>query len=566
MLQLENVTFTYPGQDEPTLKDLSVKIEKGTFLAVVGSNGSGKTTMCKLFNGIIPHFFVGDIEGKITVDGVDTIVSDVSTLSEKVGYVYQDFENSIVRATVFEEVSFGPLNYGYDDFKDRSRKALQILEIEHLENEHIWQLSGGQKHLVALASVLALNPDYIIVDEPVAQLDPFHAKKTYDMLKLLHEEYNKTIIVIEHHTEFIADYCEEVLLMKDGKVNWIKNTNDALTDIDTLIESNILPPQVTQLANKLSSRSTKKLPINIEQAKTYFADYDYLDIPFEDNHKYNTDQPTVEIESMTACYKDYNKNSKIILNNINLKFYKDEKIAIVGNNGAGKTTLMKLISKIMKPTEGSIEIMGKKAIDQSSEELADIVSYIYQNPEEMFIDDSIEKDVAFFLKSRNVENYEEKVDVILETLNLADIRTKDARLLSGGQQRRVSLAIGMGMTPTVIMLDEPTGSLDISSRRELLKLLDILKTHIQTSIVATHDMQLVADWASRVIVLHKGEVILDSTPRDLFSNKEVMEKANLVPPQIIKMCHALEISPIALNISELETRLRKNLVVNGDIA
>lgn len=225
----------------------------------------GKTTICKLFNGIIPHFFVGDIEGKITVDGVDTINSDVSTLSEKVGYVYQDFENSIVRATVFEEVSFAPLNYGLDDFRERARKALKILKIDYLENEHIWQLSGGQKHLVALASVLAIDPDYIIVDEPVAQLDPFHARQTYDMLKILHEEYKKTIIVIEHHTEFIADYCSEVLLMKDGKAKWIRNTDHALNDIDELLDCNIHPPQITQLANKLKYDRTSKLPINVTE-------------------------------------------------------------------------------------------------------------------------------------------------------------------------------------------------------------------------------------------------------------------------------------------------------------
>lgn len=566
MLQLENVTFTYPGQEHPTLKDLSVQIEKGTFLAVVGSNGSGKTTMCKLFNGIIPHFFVGDIEGKVTVDGVNTLSSDVSALSEKVGYVYQDFENSIVRATVIEEVSFGPLNYGYDDFKERARKALQILKIEHLENEHIWQLSGGQKHLVSLASVLALNPDYIIVDEPVAQLDPFHAKQTYNMLKVLHEEYDKTIIVIEHHTEFIADYCEQVLLMKDGHVQWIKDTEDALTDIEALLDSNIHPPQVTQLANELEYDRGTKLPINIEQSKSYFMNYNYINIPFEEQDIYKVEEPTVKVENMTASYKDYNKNIKTVLNNINLEFYKDDKIAIVGNNGAGKTTLMKLISKLMKPTDGIIKVMGTDNKDRSSEEIANVVSYIYQNPEEMFIDDSIEKDVAYFLKSRNIGNYQDRVDMILKALNLDGIRSKDARLLSGGQQRRVSLAIGMGMTPKVIMLDEPTGSLDISSRRELLRLLEVLKEHIQTTIVATHDMQLVADWATRVIVLHKGEVILDSTPRELFSNKEVMAKANLVPPQIIGLCHALDISPISLNLDELKVRLDNHkLVVNGAV-
>ncbi len=241
MLSIKNCTFTYPGQEEPSLRDLSVEIKPGVFLAIVGSNGSGKSTMCKLFNGIIPHFFVGDLEGEIEVNGIDTRTSDVATLSEHIGYVYQDFENSIVRSTVYDEVSYAPLNYGFDDFEARALEALEILEISHLKDERIWQLSGGQKHLVALAAVLAVNPEYIIVDEPVAQLDPFHARQTYDMLKKLHEEYKKTIIVIEHHTEFIADYCTDVLLMQEGQVLWTKPVEEALRDASDTVGLRLWP-------------------------------------------------------------------------------------------------------------------------------------------------------------------------------------------------------------------------------------------------------------------------------------------------------------------------------------
>ena len=171
----------------------------------------------------------------------------------------------------------------------------------------------------------------------------------------------------------------------------------------------------------------------------------------------------------------------------------------------------------------------------------------------MFIDDSIEKDVAYFLKSREIENYESIVDDILKELNLEKIRTKDARLLSGGQQRRVSLAIGMGMTPEVILLDEPTASLDISSRRELLKLLEILKKYIKISIVATHDMQLVADWATRVIVMNEGKIIFDGCTKELFKNKEVLFKANLVPPQIVELSHELNMDDMVLSIEDVKS-------------
>ncbi len=557
MLKLENVKFKYPGQEKNTLDNLNLEIHEGTFLAIVGSNGSGKSTMCKLFNGIIPHFFVGDIDGKIYVDGVETLKSSVSYLSTRVGYVYQDFENSIVRPTVLDEVSFGALNYGYDDYKERAMEALKVLELDNLKDEYVWQLSGGQKHLAALAAVLATKPKYIIIDEPVAQLDPFHARQTYEKLKLLNEEHNITIIVIEHHTEFIADYCKEVVLLKNGKVRWKKDVKSALTSVEELKECNIFPPQITQIAYNLLG--TNELPITIEEGKSYF-NKDEIIIEKKEDIEAKGLVKTVEIENLVAGYKGYDKKNKIIIDNMNLSFYKDERVAIVGNNGAGKSTILKMISRLVKPISGDIKINGESIVNKSPEEVANLVSYIQQNPEEMFIDDSIEKDVAYFLKSRSVKNYEDRVTQILEELNLYDIKEKDARLLSGGQQRRVSLAIGMGMTPEVILLDEPTASLDILSRRELLKLLDILKTHIKTSIIATHDMQLVADWATRVIVMNQGCVIFDGKTRDLFKNKEILDKANLVVPQTVQLSHILDMPEMALSIDEIYSRISEKIV------
>lgn len=550
MLKIENVNFKYPGQKENTLNNLSLEINEGTFLAIVGSNGSGKSTMCKLFNGIIPHFFVGDIEGKISVDEVDTLTSSVSHLSTKVGYVYQDFENSIVRPTVLDEVSFAALNNGYEDYKERAIEALEILDLIHLKDDYVWQLSGGQKHLVALAAVLSTKPKYIIIDEPVAQLDPFHAKQTYEKLKLLNEKYNITIIVIEHHTEFIADYCKEVVLLKSGQVKWKKDVKSALSSVEELVECNIFPPQVTQVAYNLYGNSTKELPITIEEGKEFFSKEDLFVKSYCEENEQDLVE-TVTFENLVAGYKDYNKNNKIIIENMNIKFYEDERIAVVGNNGAGKSTMLKMISRLVKPVSGDVRINGESIVKKSPEEVCNKVSYIQQNPEEMFIDDTIEKDVAYFLKSREVENYEDIVEGILEQLNLMDIKEKDARLLSGGQQRRVSLAIGMGMTPEVILLDEPTASLDINSRRELLKLLEILKKYIKTSIIATHDMQLVADWATRVIVMNQGTIIFDGSTKELFKNKEVLEKANLIPPQIVQLSHALDLEEICLSIDDI---------------
>ena len=422
----------------------------------------------------------------------------------------------------------------------------------HLKDSYIWQLSGGQKHLVALASVLATKPKYIIIDEPVAQLDPYHARMSYEKLKLLNEKYNITIIVIEHHTEFIADYCKEVALVKSGVVKWKKDVKSALTSVEELVECNIFPPQVTQLAYNLFGNLEKKLPITTKEGKEFFNKEElYIDKSRKDNLEQS--KLILELKNVVAGYKDYTKQDKVVIKDMNLKFYEDEKIAIVGNNGAGKSTILKMLSRLVKPISGEICLKGENIVKKSPEEVCNLVSYIQQNPEEMFIDDSIEKDVAYFLKSREIENYESIVDDILKELNLEKIRTKDARLLSGGQQRRVSLAIGMGMTPEVILLDEPTASLDISSRRELLKLLEILKKYIKISIVATHDMQLVADWATRVIVMNEGKIIFDGCTKELFKNKEVLFKANLVPPQIVELSHELNMDDMVLSIEDVKS-------------
>ena len=549
MLKIKNVSFKYPGQNENTLDDVNLEINEGTFLAIVGSNGSGKSTMCKLFNGIIPHFFVGDIEGEIYVDNIETLKSSVSRLSTIVGYVYQDFENSIVRPTVLEEVSFSALNYGYYDYIERAIEALEILDLINLKDEYVWQLSGGQKHLVALASVLALRPKYIIIDEPVAQLDPYHARKTYEKLKMLNESYNITIIVIEHHTEFIADYCKEVVLLNKGKIMWKKDVKSALNSVKELIASNIFPPQVTQLAYRINGNKESNLPINLEEGRDFFNN---VQIKVVNNNKVLKENKIVQFENVTAGYKGYDKKYKKIIEDLNLVLYEGEKIALVGNNGAGKSTFLRLISKLIKPMNGEVKIKNNNIVKKSPEEISNYVSYIQQNPEEMFIDDSIEKDIGYFLKARGIKGYEEIVKEVLEELNLTSIKDKDARLLSGGQQRRVSLGIGMGMRPEIILLDEPTASLDILSRKELLKLLEILRDYIKTAIVATHDMQLVADWADRVIVMNEGKVIFDNTPRELFKNKEILKKANLVAPQIVELCHEINMKDIALSIDEIE--------------
>ena len=258
VIEIENLTYSYPAADRPILKNICVQVEKGDFLAIVGNNGCGKSTFCKTLNGLIPHFITGDFQGKVTVDGLDTLAADVGTLASKAGYVYQDFENQIVRPTVLDDAAYACLNYAMPDYLARGREALEMCGLSGREEDYIWQLSGGQTHLLALAGAVSLRPEVLILDEPIAQLDPGHADRIYRVLKTLNEKHGKTIIVIEHHTEYIADYCKHVMLMKDGGIAWKLPVAEALRRVEELQACNIFPPQVTIAAHAL--REAGRLP------------------------------------------------------------------------------------------------------------------------------------------------------------------------------------------------------------------------------------------------------------------------------------------------------------------
>ncbi|GIP17541.1 ABC transporter ATP-binding protein [Paenibacillus montaniterrae] len=613
IIDVQDVSFRYPGAESNSLSEVNLQIKRGDFVAIIGSNGSGKSTLCKCLNGLIPTYYTGDFAGKVVVNGVDTSQASIAELSKHVAYVFQDFENQLVRPTVFDELAFAPLNFGYEDYKERALQALHMLDMAELKQRWIWQLSGGQKHMTALAAAMALDPEIIIVDEPVAQLDPAHAKLIYDKLALLNERHGKTIIVIEHHTEFIADYCKSVVLLdRGGKVRWTRPTQQALSSVAELTELHIQPPQVTQAFAALhaDSRSGNGLyPVTIEQAveqlqpllahrghrpmSEQHQDHDErhtAHLPYQDNgaqltahascldhderhqarplHPSTNEsaqrdnqsragrEPLVHVEAATSGYQSIERNMSPTLKGIDLAIYPGERVALIGNNGAGKSTLLRLIAGIRKPWSGAVTVCGQDTRKVTPEQLSDVVSFIFQNPEEMFIADHIRADIEFFLKARKQSNTEPFIEHILQTFHLTELQQRDGRLLSGGQQRRATLAIGMAMKPTIMLLDEPTASLDIVSRREMTQLFDELQDHVQAIIVATHDMQLVADWATRVIVMHEGTIIMDTTSADVFQHPQLLDKAALVPPQIVQLSHALKLPSAALSVNQFVEQFR----------
>ena len=558
VIEIRDLTYTYPGASRPTLDHLNLNVEKGDFLAIIGNNGCGKSTLCKTMNGLIPHFIAGEFQGSVLVDQQDTKTMDVGRIAGKVGYVYQDFENQIVRPTVLDDASYACMNYAMPDYLERGREALRQCGLEGREQEYIWQLSGGQTHLLALAGAVSLEPDVLILDEPIAQLDPKHADLIYGVLKNLNETWGKTIIVIEHHTEYIADYCHHVALLKDGNTEWVLPSDEALRRVEELQECNIFPPQVTIAAHQMKKEGMLAedtvLPTTIEAGKKVFDRLLYRgeictewEAPGE---KQKETESVVSFRKVSVSYRAVKGEAKQIFRNLNLEIKKGEKIALIGSNGAGKSTLMKLMTGLIKPSEGEILLKGKGIRDTKPEALSKMISLVYQNPEEMFIKDSIERDIAFAMEARNTENWQERTKALLEQFRLTELKDRDGRLLSGGQMRRASLAIGIALNPEILLLDEPTANLDIATRKEIMRTLNEMKDITETVLIATHDMQLVCEWAERIIVLCQGEVIADGSRNEIFGNRRVLELTGIRPPEIFDMGKVLNPGAFCYTIQE----------------
>ncbi len=558
VIEIRDLTYTYPGASRPTLDHLNLNVEKGDFLAIIGNNGCGKSTLCKTMNGLIPHFIAGEFQGSVLVDQQDTRTMDVGRIAGKVGYVYQDFENQIVRPTVLDDASYACMNYAMPDYLERGREALRQCGLEGREQEYIWQLSGGQTHLLALAGAVSLEPDVLILDEPIAQLDPKHADLIYGVLKNLNETWGKTIIVIEHHTEYIADYCHHVALLKDGHTEWVLPSDEALRRVEELQECNIFPPQVTIAAHQMKKEGMLAedtvLPTTIEAGKKVFDRLLYRgeicterEAPGE---KQKETESVVSFRKVSVSYRAVKGEAKQIFRNLNLEIRKGEKIALIGSNGAGKSTLMKLMTGLIKPSEGEILLKGKGIRDTKPEALSKMISLVYQNPEEMFIKDSIERDIAFAMEARNTENWQERTKALLEQFRLTELKDRDGRLLSGGQMRRASLAIGIALNPEILLLDEPTANLDIATRKEIMRTLNEMKDITETVLIATHDMQLVCEWAERIIVLCQGEVIADGSRNEIFGNRRVLELTGIRPPEIFDMGKVLNPGAFCYTIQE----------------
>ncbi len=530
-IEFRNFTFKYRVQAEPTLHDINLRIEKGQKVMIAGPSGCGKSTVGHCINGLIPHYYKGEITGSLFINGQNAAEMDIFARSKHVGTVLQDADGQFVGLTVGEDIAFALENDMMEQsaMKERVLEAARLVDIDRSLQSHPQEISGGQKQRVSLAGVMVDDVNIFLFDEPLANLDPATGKSAIELIDETRQRSNATIIIIEHRLEDVLwRKMDRIILMDEGKII-CDDTPDNILSSGILRTSGIREPlYVTAL-------SYAGIRIRPEMHPESLALMDVT--PFRDTlHQWeqtvSPEHPPElgeEILSFDHVSFAYSEESRMILKDVSFSIRRGEMTAIAGKNGAGKSTLCKLICGFIKPVSGTIRINGKDASDQTIFERAQTVGYVMQNPNQMICKAMIREEVGFGLELRNVpkEEIDQKVDAVLETCGLYPFRNWPVSALSYGQKKRVTIASILVLEPDLLILDEPTAGQDFRHYTDIMTFLQQLQKQGVTILMVTHDMHLMLEYARRSIVLADGELICDDSAARVLSDPEIIERANL---------------------------------------
>ncbi len=553
MIRIEGLTFYYSDTTHPALKNINLKVGEGEFILVAGPSGGGKSSLGRCLNGLIPHFYGGKIYGRVLVDGMNTLEHSTKELATKVGFVFQDPESQLVSLDVEREIAFGLENLGFprDLIAKRVEESLDTLGIAHLRYRQLIELSGGEKQKVAIASVLALHPSILILDEPTSELDPKGAEEVLSIITRLNDDLGLTVILIEHRLDRVLQYADRLIVLNDGMVAIDGEVRDVMTNrYAELSRIGIGVPPMIRLVQELRDRGVRidGVPLTIKEGRAILRKAFENTMPIQDTSGGNGQEiasPLVEVKRLWYTYP----SGLLALRNINLKIGESEFTTIMGRNASGKTTLAKHFNRLLVPTKGRIRVSGLDTREATVAELARKVGFVFQNPNDHLLADTVYDEIAFTLKNLGFSRGEIELRTaeILERFQLNEYKNHYPRSLSGGEKQRVALASVLATKPKVLILDEPTRGMDYRLKSELMRFLNEYRAEGNTVILVTHDVEIVAEYADRVILLSEGRVIVDG------EKHQVLSQALLFSPQINRLAQSFErygVSNQILTISE----------------
>ena len=570
MIRAEQVRFQYKKRDvdgnviatEEILKGVDLTIKKGEFIALLGRNGSGKTTFSKQLNAILRPS-----EGTVTVDEMGTRDAEkLYEIRQHVGMVFQNPDNQMVAANVEEEVAFGPENLGMesDTIVARVKQALEQVRMWKRRKTAPNHLSGGQKQRIAIAGILAMHPDYIVLDEPTAMLDPKGRKEVMEALQRLNQEQEMTVILITHDMEEAA-LASRVILLADGQMRF-DGRPEKFFGADALLAEMGMEAPLSYRVRKLidSDVFEKKIgDARVEEAtidkREKVAEYDKTGREWEASSELvdkkknkkaeaETDeknQDLLSLQHVSYIYSPGTAYEKVALDDVNLSLGKGEIVGLAGHTGSGKSTMIQLLNGLLKPTGGTVTFEGKDihAKGYSGNYLRSKVGMVFQYPEHQMICDTVWEDVAFGPSKQGLtgEACETRVEEALRFVDLPEQYYQASPLqLSGGQRRRVAIAGVLAMHPEYIILDEPAAGLDAAGKREIFDRIRRMSREQGIGVLlVSHSMEDLAEYADRIIVLDDGKKILDDRPAQIFAKRETLADCGLDVPETVKLADKL---------------------------
>ena len=502
-IQIENLFYTYPSREIPTLHGINAEIFPSDFVLLTGPTGCGKSTLLRTINGLIPHASSGTLTGAARVNNKNVAEQSLATTCQQVALLFQNPDDQLFCALVEDEIAFGLENLRFppQKIKERITFALDQVGLNGFEDRRTAELSGGEKQRVALAAICAMQPNVLLLDEPTSHLDPQATRDILNIVKQLNSEMGITVVLATHRVNEVESLCNRVWLMHKGKLCLDLPKTEAFQDTSVFHRLGVEVPETEDQPcpphRKLQSNTTPQHPL-------------------------------LNIKDISFYYPNSKKN---VLHAISCEVSRGEVIAIMGANGSGKTTLLHLMGGLLKPSTGEIIIDGKPAKHRKLHQLAGKVGIVFQNPDLLLQAETVKSEVAFGPKNLKLKSdiLRTRVDTTLAQFKLNNLAQEAPYSLSRGQRQRVSVAATISLYPDIFLLDEPTTGQDAQHLQLMMnELCDQICQENKTLIFATHNIELTLKYADRVLLMQGGELIFDGTPETAFANPKLLRETSLV--------------------------------------